>query len=49
MESNMFSSDHIENVVLTPTSETTSSEYHFETKLQAKLSPSDQSFEKQEG
>ena len=34
-ESNIFSSEHIENELLTLTSETSSSEYCFDTKLQA--------------
>ena len=44
----MLSLEHIENKVVTLTSETSSSEYRFETKLQAKLDKSDQSFEQQE-
>ena len=44
----MFSSEHIENVVITLNSEPPSSEYHFETKFQADVSPFDQKFEKQE-
>ena len=44
----MFSSEHIENEMISINSEPPSSGYHFDTKLQAKLSPSDQIFEKQE-
>ena len=44
----MFSSEHIQNKVLTITSEHPSSEDHFERKFQAKIYPSDQSDEKQE-
>ena len=46
--SNMISSEHIKNGVLNITSEHPSSEYHFERNFQAKISPSNQSFEKQE-
>ena len=48
MEPSKFSSEHIENEVLTLTSETSSSEYCFETKLQAKFDKSDQNFEQPE-
>ena len=48
MESNMFSSEHLQNEVLTITSEHPYYEYNSERKFQANLSPSDQSFEKQE-
>ena len=48
MESNMISSEHIQIEVLNITSEHPSSEDHFERKSQAKISPSDQIFEKQE-
>ena len=44
----MFSSEHIKNEVLTITYEHPSSEYYFEKKFQVKISPSDQSLEKQE-
>ena len=44
----MFSSEHIENDVLTIASEPPSSEDQFETKFQAKIYPYDQSFEKEE-
>ena len=44
----MFSSDNIQNLVLTFTSETTSSEYNFERKFQSKIYPYDQIFEKKE-
>ena len=48
-KSNMFSSEHIENKVLTIiTCENTSLEYHFESKFQARISLSDKSFEKEE-
>ena len=42
----MLSSEHIQNEVLTFTSEPTSYEYNFDRKLQAKIYPYDQSFEK---
>ena len=42
-KSNMFSAEHIQNEVLNITSEHPFFEYHFERKLQAKISPSDQS------
>ena len=48
MESNVFSSQHIQNEVLTITSEHPSSEYNFESKSQANISPSDKSFENPE-
>ena len=48
MEPSKFSSEHIENEVLTLTSETSSSEYCFETKLQAKFDKSDQIFKQTE-
>ena len=48
MESNMFSSEHIQNEVLTIISENPSSEYHFERKFQIKIYPSSQSFKTQE-
>ena len=41
----MFLSENIENEVLTLTSEHPSSEYCFDTKLQAKISPYHQNFE----
>ena len=44
----MFSSEHIENIVLTLTSEPPSLEDHFETKLKAKIYPNNWNFEKQE-
>ena len=46
--SKTFSSEHIENEVITLISENPSSENPFETKLQAKFATSDKSFEKQE-
>ena len=45
MEPNKFSSERIINEVLTLSSETSSSEDFFETKLQAKFDSSDQIFE----
>ena len=48
MEPNMFSSEHIQNEVLTLTSETPSSEYCFDTRLQAKFEKTDQIFEQSE-
>ena len=45
MEPEMFSSEHIENEVLTLTSETLPFEDCLETKLQANLDKSDQNFE----
>ena len=48
METNKFSSEHIENEVLTLTSKTSSSEDCFETKLQSKFDKSDQIFEQPE-
>ena len=47
-KSNMFSSEHIQNEVLTLTSKHTSSEDKFERKLQAKIYPYGQSFERKE-
>ena len=47
MEPKMFASEHIGNKVLTLSSETTYSEDHFETKLQAKFDKYDQYFEQQ--
>ena len=44
----MFSSEPIQNELLTLTFEHPSSEDHFERKFQAKISPSDQNYEKQE-
>ena len=49
MSPNKFSSEHIENKMVTITSETLSSEDCFETKLQAKFNKSDQIFEEPEG
>ena len=46
MESNMFSSEHIQYELPTITSEHPYSEDQFERNFQAKISPSDQSFEK---
>ena len=48
VKSNMFSSTHIENEVLTITYEHPYSDYHCERRFQANISPSDQSLEKQE-
>ena len=45
MEPNKFSSEHIENEVQTITSETSSSEHRFETKIQAKFDKSNQTYE----
>ena len=45
-KSNMFSSEHIQNEVLTLTFEHPSSADKFERKSQSKISPSDQSIEK---
>ena len=45
MEPNKFSSKHIENGLLTLTSETSSYEKNLETKLQAKFDKFDQIFE----
>ena len=45
---NMFSSEHIESILVTITSETLSSEDWFDTKLQAKFDKSDQNFEQPE-
>ena len=47
-KSNMFSSEHIQNEVLTLTSEHPSSADKFERKFQSKISPSGQKFEKSE-
>ena len=44
--SNMFSSEHIQNKVLTITSEHPYSGVHFERKFQTNIFSSDQSFEK---
>ena len=44
----MFLSEHIQNEVVTINSEHVSSEGHFERKFQAKIFPSDKSFEKKE-
>ena len=48
MLSNKFSSEHIENEVLTINYGPQSSEDHFETKFQANISPSNQIFEQPE-
>ena len=48
MEPNKFSSEHINNEILTFTSETSLSEAFFETKLQAKSDKTDQIFEQPE-
>ena len=48
MESNMLSSEHIQNEVLNITSEHPSYENYFKSKFQAKIYPSDQKFDKQE-
>ena len=48
MYPNKFSSENIENKMVTPTSETLSSEDCFETKLQAKFDRSYQIFEQAE-
>ena len=45
MEPNKFSTNHIENDVLTLSSENSSSEDYFDTKLQDKFNKSDQTFE----
>ena len=45
MEPKTFSSEHIQNRVLTLNSETSSSEHLYVTKLQAKFDESDQIFE----
>ena len=44
----MFLAEHIQNEVLTITSEHLSSEYESERKFRDNISPSDQNFEKQE-
>ena len=48
MAPNKFSAENIENECLTITSETSSSEYRFETKLQAKIDKYYQMFEQPE-
>ena len=48
MEPNKFSSEHIENKMVTITSETLSYEDLFDTKLHAKLDKYDQIFEQPE-
>ena len=48
MEPNKFSSEHTKNELLTLTSETSSSDDFFETKLQTNLDKSDQIFEQPE-
>ena len=48
MEPNMLSSEHIENEVLNINSEHPYYEDHFESKFQAKISPSNQIFEQPE-
>ena len=48
MDSNKFSSKHIENKMVTLSSENLSSEDCFETKPQAKFDQSDQKFEQPE-
>ena len=48
MDSNKFSSEHIENIMVTIISETLSSVDWFETKIQAKFDKSDQIFEQPE-
>ena len=48
MDTNKFSSEHIENKMVTITSETLSLEDCFETKIHAKFNKSDQSFEQPE-
>ena len=48
MDPNKFSSEHIENEMVTITSETLSSEEWFETKLQSKFDKSDKCFEELE-
>ena len=45
MEPNMFSSEDIKTEVLTINNEHPSSEYHFESKLQANIYPSNKVFE----
>ena len=40
----MFSSEYIDNGVITLTYEPTSYEYHFETTFQVKISPCDKTF-----
>ena len=45
MEPNKFSPEHIKNEFLTLTSETSSYEYFFESKLQDKFDKFDQTFE----
>ena len=46
MESNKFSSEHIQNEGLSITSKHPSSKNHFKGKFQAKIYPSDKNFEK---
>ena len=48
MDTNKFSSEHIENNMVTFTSETSSSGDCFETKFQAKFDKYDQVFEQEE-
>ena len=48
MEPNKFSSEHIENNIITFTYETLSSEDWFEIKLQSKFDKSDKKFEQPE-
>ena len=48
MDQNNFPSEHIENKMVTITSDTLSSEYCFETKLKAKFDKSDKIFEQPE-
>ena len=48
MDPNMFLSEHIENKMVTLTSENLSSEDWFETKLQVNFGKSDQLFEQPE-
>ena len=48
MDPNKFSSEHIENEMVTTTSETLSSEECFETKPQSKFDKSDKCFEELE-
>ena len=48
MKPNKFASEHIKNKVLTLTSETSSSEDCFETKLQSKFDKSNQIFKQSE-
>ena len=48
MDPNKFSSEHIENKMVTLTSETLSSEDRCDTKLQTKFDKSDKIFEQQQ-